>query len=614
MIPASAQPYHGFKAVRNFLGLLARRCERFHHLSPELYPLLNDKMKSLFETAIGEMIKRSSLQPKRSCFICFNVDERDVKEWLLKALIPDLINLGVKPVCSLTDFKGGTWVTPFMAGASATDYVLVICTPELNAKRSIKGSGIAKEIGHLEDRFKMRKETTIAVYFKGEFGEYNPLDKYTQNPFAIHAPWDNYTGILEVFTTLRNLERDFARTRIENITVKTIEYLDDLLHQQAVAIFDVFVACREQIKTSSRSSRIPSCCVLYDGQYLTSDWIKKYLRTDFQEFNIKESVVSSTFQSITDLSSKVDFVFVVYARALWERDCPAVMKRATNLLTDNDPTVLSRRNSRVFQLLLDGPSPVEKNPQDHFLITSDESYFRAALTIFAYMHEFEFDIQEFENRKNALIHNIHGNIAPLQTEFQQRMESELRGMKAKMAAIRIFQKDDQIPLYESKGKTSLEKLDFESALDSFWNAYQYSIKQRGDQDPSTLALLLQCANIKYRLGLIDAAFVNYTTVNKVDEELQEANHHLGRLYHIKKELENAEVHFQVAMSSGHHSGVIVDYSNLLFCHGRFEEMIPLLTQLILMPDDDVMLTYGRCDIPALPDELRISCSSNLIIS
>ncbi len=177
--------------------------------SLSLYPVarLKEKIRTLFNEKIKEVC---SLRPmkKPSCFICFNADEMDVKSWLNNILIPDLKAAGIEPVCSLEKFKPGCSVLDFESLARTSDYVIVICTPDLKRKSAeLTSSGIYREINdHIRPR--LQEEKVWPILFKGSYEQSCP--SCFPMPWCVTATPYDYYKILEIIFASRGLDRGGA--------------------------------------------------------------------------------------------------------------------------------------------------------------------------------------------------------------------------------------------------------------------------------------------------------------------------------------------------------------------------------------------------------------------
>ena len=93
--------------------------------------------------------RQSSQERAPTCFICFNVEEKDVGKWLEHTLVPDLDKTGVKPLFCFRDLGPGKELNNFQGAIRNADQVIIICTPDLKQKcdKRIKAPiGVALEI------------------------------------------------------------------------------------------------------------------------------------------------------------------------------------------------------------------------------------------------------------------------------------------------------------------------------------------------------------------------------------------------------------------------------------------------------------------------------------
>lgn len=180
---------------------------------------LKEKIRTLFIEKIQEVCSLP-LSKKPTCFICFNAEEIDVREWLSRVLIPDLKTAGIEPVCSLENFRPGISVTSFESLARTSDYVLVICTPELKRKAAnITSCGVYREINeHIQPRL---KEKVWPILFRGSYEQACPT--CFPDPWCVTATPYDYYKILEIIFESRGLDRGKATQAIEELATKSRE-------------------------------------------------------------------------------------------------------------------------------------------------------------------------------------------------------------------------------------------------------------------------------------------------------------------------------------------------------------------------------------------------------
>lgn len=225
------------KERANFLGALTndpRVCALLRKLDPKFYDDLNYHMRESFDKKLKLIEGLSDKKP--TCFICYNVDEKDVVDWVRGVLIDDLREIGVIPVWSKHHLFAGDSVSRFMERASTEDFTAVVCTPALIQKyQNDKKSGVAVEIKEIrEHRLKQRKDTTIPIIFKSNGqnpNEVNPLSGGVA--FWVESSLKNYLGILNFFASLKAKDRghcrEIAERYIREVEQDGVKYLENLL-------------------------------------------------------------------------------------------------------------------------------------------------------------------------------------------------------------------------------------------------------------------------------------------------------------------------------------------------------------------------------------------------
>ncbi len=173
---------------------------------------LKDELRIPFNEKVKEICPPSS-QRKPTCFICFNAEEMDVRQWLNYVLIPDLKAAGIDPWCSLEKLTAGKDVLEFEARAGSSDYVIVICTPELKRKATeVSTSGVYREIqNHINQRLQEGK--IWPILFKGSHSQSCP-SSFSEKWGVTATPYDYYK-ILEVYFAFHGLNRSEATKAID---------------------------------------------------------------------------------------------------------------------------------------------------------------------------------------------------------------------------------------------------------------------------------------------------------------------------------------------------------------------------------------------------------------
>ncbi|NGX37475.1 MAG: hypothetical protein K1000chlam2_00631 [Chlamydiae bacterium] len=180
-------------------------------------------IREIFSTTL-DTIKDAYPQARPPiCFICFNVEELDVKQWVLNILLPDLSRLGVVPLYSPVNLMTGNDLNEFEKNARTADFALIMCTPDLKRKcANIPDSGCAREVALIQKR---PPNTTIPLFFKGSRSESLP-PTLPESIFGLYITPYQYYPILRVFVALRgHPDCTKANDGIRNIQAKALEFL-----------------------------------------------------------------------------------------------------------------------------------------------------------------------------------------------------------------------------------------------------------------------------------------------------------------------------------------------------------------------------------------------------
>lgn len=585
--------------VCNFLGLL-EESPALKGLSPKLHGPLNDKMREAFVQTIPWIRKQIGSRGNPTCFICFNTSEKDVIKWLNDVLIPDLKSIGVWPICSKEYLAAGSDLEEFQERAGKEDFAIVLCTPELHRKYlNQPHSGVAVEIGYMQGRFEQKKGTTIPILLKrdgaGDPNDVNPFKDHLANPFAVLAPLNNYSGILELFVTLLNnsgpliLHRKLAAESIKTIKSEGIRVLENLLGQQSRAERSAFEECLPMFNLPMYALR---ACILYDGQSLTERWIKEHLWVDMNHLCITTVLYPEQMGSALE---KADFFFRIKTEKILDSDHP---KHRVSIFL----------GEKGFQ----------------FDVTSDTNYFQTAIKIFALMKGADIIPiwNDFLKKKEAKIQIIADALAKEKqaVEFAPTTKDQLLFIVTKDLA---FAKKDQpetittrlIQVYHKLSEYNLRKGNLPQAKNLIADAAKWSMHKYGRDHQSTLFYRMELARICYELGAIDEGISDCQAVLEAKEDHYTARLNLGRLNHILGETERAEENLILALSLSEASGSTrVEYAHFLLNNYREEEAIGCLLPVISDLDDGSTLSYCSSDRLILPDELHNAVSSKISLS
>ena len=232
-------------AMVNFLQMLDRNhleqiLERLSNNDPnieyvEKTLLKKDAIRIAFEECSHGFGRLSPKINKPTCFICFNVEERDVSKWLENTLVPDLDRIGIKPIFYLSDLGPGKELSVFQGLIRQSDLVIVVCTPLLKKKcdACLKNPiGVVQEIRLAIERYNDadKYETIYPIYLKGNrysscpsvflepiVGlEFSMLDKSTE--FSV---FNYYSNAFELFRVMLGIPRKKSREIKEQFLSKT---------------------------------------------------------------------------------------------------------------------------------------------------------------------------------------------------------------------------------------------------------------------------------------------------------------------------------------------------------------------------------------------------------
>ena len=222
--------------ISNFLEMLDRKW--INRLNDQLYELNdnaindvkrvlnNDLKRVLLEKDAVRMTFQESLNKIRNhanniepnCFICFNVEEPDVQDWLSNTLVPDLERVGVKTIFALNSLKIGADLNNFQSQIRNTDFVIIACTPGLKEKcirRTKAPAGSTLEIKLALERFKDydKYETTFLIYLKGDHQSSCPsafLEPFFGKKLNIdgkNSDFNYYASSLNFFAHMRKVKQ-----------------------------------------------------------------------------------------------------------------------------------------------------------------------------------------------------------------------------------------------------------------------------------------------------------------------------------------------------------------------------------------------------------------------
>ena len=177
------------------------------------------KVRIAFETSLNKMQEYFDNE-KPKCFICFNVDEADVKEWLSSTLVPDLERVGVKTILASNALEIGVDCNNFQTQIRNSEFAIIACTPLLKKKFNEQTSAppesttieIKLAIGRLEDTG--TKGATYLLYLKGDKKSSCPSVHFESlvgkklNISGKNTDFEYYYEALNIFAKMRNVNKE----------------------------------------------------------------------------------------------------------------------------------------------------------------------------------------------------------------------------------------------------------------------------------------------------------------------------------------------------------------------------------------------------------------------
>jgi tetratricopeptide (TPR) repeat protein len=279
LVKASSDPF----AIPHFLEKLDRKwLLQTISVHPELKDWLQQKdaIRMEFENYLALLNHHSLKIQAPTCFICFDIEEADVANWIEHILVPDLDTIGIKPVFCLRDFGTGKELNPFQGLIRGADQVIVICTPHLKQKcdaRKKAPTGVAQEIRLCIERYNDadKYETIFPLYLKGDrklscpsvFLEpilgtrFTSFDKSTES-----SVFSYYASAFELFGRMRGIQRETSRKMKDEFldSVKQIltgkinrKELEEWLTSREVKITKALDLAQERVSKSTQMINLP---------------------------------------------------------------------------------------------------------------------------------------------------------------------------------------------------------------------------------------------------------------------------------------------------------------------------------------------------------------------
>ncbi|MBA2367511.1 MAG: NACHT domain-containing protein [Candidatus Protochlamydia sp.] len=153
--------------------------------------LQKDAVRAAFELALQGISQTSNQEAPPTCFICFSIEEK-VKFWLKEIFVQDLKKGGIAPIFCSEELKIGMDLDDFQNQICFTDYVIIICTPDLKNKcvqRAENPFGAVKEIClALNSREDKNRDTVCPIFL---IGDIPPHDEFFNSFGTTFTLFDN---------------------------------------------------------------------------------------------------------------------------------------------------------------------------------------------------------------------------------------------------------------------------------------------------------------------------------------------------------------------------------------------------------------------------------------
>lgn len=194
--------------------------ERAYSLIEKVNILLRkDAVRMSFEKYLSMLSQKSPQEQAPTCFVCFNVEEKDVGKWLEETLVPDLDRVDIKPIFCFRNLSQGQDLDNFQEIARSADLVIIACTPDFKTKyeeRKKAPVGLAQEIRMIKGRYhdEEKAHTIFPLYLKGTIEEALPtayLQPIFGAVFAGSSDINYFSNAFELLSAMRKVPRETAR-------------------------------------------------------------------------------------------------------------------------------------------------------------------------------------------------------------------------------------------------------------------------------------------------------------------------------------------------------------------------------------------------------------------
>ena len=238
-------------AISNFLEMLDRKpIEQLLNMFPDADPnfeylektlLKKDAIRITFEEYLHGFGKLSPKLENPTCFICFNVEEKDVVKWLKSTFVPDLNIMGINPIVCFRDLRPDKNLNAFQGKIRQSNLVIVICTPLLKKKCDAhhkNPTGVVQEIRLILERCNdaNRSETIYPIYLKGDCKSSCPSEFFEpilETEFSIidkntaYNVFNYYSNAFELFGNMCGIPIEKSREIKEQFLSETKNIIFD---------------------------------------------------------------------------------------------------------------------------------------------------------------------------------------------------------------------------------------------------------------------------------------------------------------------------------------------------------------------------------------------------
>ncbi|MCB9092497.1 MAG: hypothetical protein H6620_08065 [Halobacteriovoraceae bacterium] len=256
----------------------------------ELY--IYETERAHFKIALHKLAESSNTS---TCFICFDVSDKNVGTFLREHLVPDLQLAGFKTDFCFQDLNVGDDLYGFMDKAATDDLVIVVCTKGLKEKvearlQSSGPPGVAYEIALIRARAEARglqKTNVFCLYYNSKRAESCPLPSL-QKDFGVKVEeiddnWDTHypSNAYHLITSMKgkhsNQQIDREQVRRE-ISAWNSEIADEELQKILVVRRNYLECLKADVeKIKSRYEQPINLAEASDRRVMIDDLVGRYV-------------------------------------------------------------------------------------------------------------------------------------------------------------------------------------------------------------------------------------------------------------------------------------------------------------------------------------------------